>query len=514
MKLGLNFPAEETGSERKPEMRPATVATWLERTCDRDTTTAARLIGDALAAINRAPMSDARRYELTAQYWKTAQTLFTSLTRYFVRAPQPLTGEAQDAARAALALATELANAYKRLLQREAEKRLSLGGPRLMVALVRRALQASSRVLVNSYLSYSPVPPNTWHDMHAIYVFARSRDLHLVARGDDPMEATPEAIYVHSLLLALANPYGYSPGQLELVIRYLTDHSQYAKLTDVAPVHRMAKAVAIVPVGHDFPPFSANKGGSTNGTKLFLLTFDLAFQLQEQLRSLDSGGNPPAGFRRDPASRQRNMTLLRRMLRQWAIPPARQFSRLPSRGRIIVSAGFMNAWHGSRSDDRRLIGGHPDLSPPTSCQILNQTPGGYALRQAATTPAPLRIGDLIALRVDSKPGIQLGIVRWFRNTMTGTALEFGCEIVSDTPRAGTAAAEDAHEHAPTPVVLLPGEKTDGEESSLDQLVVPNGAFGLEHAIGLWQEKSKRVAVLTKYLDQGPDFEIYEFAAVG
>jgi cyclic-di-GMP-binding protein len=513
MKLGLNFPAQE-GADRKPEIRPDKVVTWLQSTCERDTTTAARLIGDALASINRTSLSDARRFELTAQYWKTAQTLWIPLARHFVRAPQPLTGEAQDAARATLVLATELANAYKRLLQRESDKRLSLGGPRLMVALVRRALQASSRVLINSYLSYSPVPAQTWHDMHAIYMFARSRDLHLVARGDDPADATPDVIYVHSLLLALSNPYGFSPGQLELVIHYLTDHGHHAKLTDVAPVHRMAKAVAIVPVGHDFPPFSANKGGSTNGTKLFLLTFDLAFQLQEQLQAMESGGNPPDGFRRDAASRARNLALLRRLLRQWALPPARQFSRLPSRGRIIVSAGFMNAWHGSRSDDRRLIGGHPDLSPPTSCQILNQTPGGYALRQIATTPAPLRIGDLIALRVDSKPGIQLAIVRWFRNTMTGSALEFGCEIVSDGPQAGTAAAEDAHEHSPTPVVVLPGEKTDGDDTSPDQLVVPSGAFGVEHAIGLWHEKSKRVAVLTKHVDQGPDFEIYEFTAVG
>ena len=143
MKLALNLPSQE-GSDRKPEIRPAKVATWLQSTSERDTTTAARLIGDALASINRASVSDSRRFELTAQYWKTAQTLWIPLARYFVRAPQPLTGEAQDAARAALVLATELASSYKRLLQHESDKRLSLGGPRLMVALVRRALQASS----------------------------------------------------------------------------------------------------------------------------------------------------------------------------------------------------------------------------------------------------------------------------------------------------------------------------------------------------------------------------------
>ena len=86
------------------------------------------------------------------------------------------------------------------------------------------------------------------------------------------------------------------------MLRYLQEYAHWAKLTDVAPVHRMAKAVAIVPVGHDFPPFSANKGGSIDGSKLFLLTFDLAFQIQEQLRALEAGGEAPPGIGSDPAS--------------------------------------------------------------------------------------------------------------------------------------------------------------------------------------------------------------------
>ena len=112
--------------------------------------------------------------------------------------------------------------------------------------------------------------------------------------------STPERVYLQSLLLALANPYGFLPGQLATVLRYLQEYCHWAKLTDVAPVHRMAKAVAIVPVGHDFPPFSANKGGSIDGSKIFLLTFDLAFQIQEQLRALEAGGDVPAGIGRDP----------------------------------------------------------------------------------------------------------------------------------------------------------------------------------------------------------------------
>jgi hypothetical protein len=65
-----------------------------------------------------------------------------------------------------------------------------------------------------------------------------------------------------------------------------------------------------------FSPFSANKGGSINGTKLFLTTFDLAFALQEQLKKFENGGNSPAGFRPGLPYRARNLTLLRRLLRQ------------------------------------------------------------------------------------------------------------------------------------------------------------------------------------------------------
>ena len=158
----------------------------------------------------------------------------------------------------------------------------------------------------------------------------------------------------------------------------------------------------------------------------------------------------PAGLRNDAAHRPRNIAFLRRLLRQWAIPPARQFSRLPSRGRVVALAGFLNAWHGSRTDDTRMIAGHPDLPPPTTCQILNQTPGGYALRQIAATPSSLRIGDLITLRVEGKPGLQVAIVRWFRNAPTGTALEFGCELVSDSPRTATALTRSQRLSHPRP----------------------------------------------------------------
>src|SRR4029453_4802622 len=364
MPLTVSLPPVDPRPANPPEIRPAKVFPWLDDLLTRDAVEAAGVIGDSLAAINRVEMSDSKRLELAERYWTTAATLWPQLERQFSKAPHTLPGGALASAKAALGLAHELSVAYKHLLLHESEKRIHLTGNRLLVALVHRCLQCMARVLINSYLSYSPVPPKTWLDAHAIYAFARERGIHQNAIAQDQPEMTPERVYLQALLLPLANPCGFLPGQLNTVVRYLQEFCHWAKLTDVAPVHRMAKAVAIIPVGHDFPPFSANKGGSIDGSKIFLLTFDLAFQIQEQLRSLEAGGEVPAGIAKDPPGRLQYVSLLKRLLRQWAIPPARQFNRLPSRARVVMCAGLSGVWQYSRGGPAGVRAGARQPPPP------------------------------------------------------------------------------------------------------------------------------------------------------
>jgi hypothetical protein len=513
--LALNLPPLAAKPANPPETRPARVIEWLAEVARKEPVDGARIVGDALAATNRVAMSDSRRLELAEIYWTTATSLWPQLERLYTRASHPLSGHALEAAKAALTLAHELSTAYKHLLAREADKRIALGGQRLMVALVQRCLQCTARILVNSYLAYAPVPPKTWHDAHVVYAFARSRKLHHVAAASDQPEATAERTYVQALLLALANPYGFHPGQLHQVLRYLQEHAHWAKLTDVAPVHRLAKAVAIVPVGHDFPPFSANKGGTMDGSKLYLLTFDLAFQLQEQLRALGSGGAAPE-YAREPGGRVAFIALLTRLLRQWAIPPARQFNRLPSRARVVICAGISGVWQYSRGVHAGVANPPSGLPAMSNCQVVNHTPAGYALRQSDPSPPPLRIGELIALRVEGRNGLQVAMVRWFRNTLKGSALEFGCELVSDSPEAAAAAADGEPTKQLTPVVVVPedsGATGGGGEPSPPQLIVPSGAFQLEQAVTLKRKGSETFAVLTKLVEHGPGFEVFEYVPV-
>jgi hypothetical protein len=514
MPLNLTLPPIDPHPAHPPETRPAQVFPWLDAALKREPVEAARMIGDALCATNLVSMRSTRRLELAERYWSAAETLWPHLQAHFLRVSHPLAGDALGAAKAALVLSLEVSTAYKRLLFREANRRVLFGGNRLLVKVLHRSLQATVRILVNSYMSYAPVPPRTWLDAHRIYAFARERGLHQRAVAGDPDGVTPESAYLRALLLALANPYGFMPGQLATVLDYVEEHAHWAKLTDVVPVHRMAKAVAIVPVGHDFPPFSASKGGSIEGSKIFLLAFDLAFQIQEQVRKLEAGAEFPPGVGRDPGSRLGYLILLKRLLRQWAIPPARQFNRLPSRAKVVMCTELPSVWQYSRGRHAGVASPPTRLPVLTHCEVINHTPVGYALRQTDPHPGALRIGDLIGLRVEGRAGPQVAMVRWFRNSMQGSGLEFGCEILSDQPEAAAAAAEDAGEGKRVPVVVLPAEPARaGREATLSQVIVGAGMFGVDQGIALSRGRETGFAVLTKLIEQGPGFEIYDFAPV-
>ncbi len=353
-----------------------------------------------------------------------------------------------------------------------------------MVALVHRCLQCAVRILASSYLAYAPVPPRTWQDLHLVYAFARDRKIHQTpATGGDP-DTTPERTYVQALLLALANPYGFRLGELNQVLRYLHEHSHWAKLTDVPPVHRMAKAVAIVPVGNDFPPFSANKGGTGDGAKLYLLTFDLAFQLQEQLRALDAGG-PAAGIR--PGRRGAR-----------AVPRDAQAAVAPvgdTAGAAVQPPAFARPGRDVRGDlrdvaiqPRHARGRHvPPAGLPamSKCQVINHTPAGYALRQADTNPTALRIGELIALR--SKDGRRAGgdgaLVPQHAEGQRPRVRLRDRHRLARGRRSGSRGCADG---GLAPVVVVPEDPVlgSGHDPSPPQLIVPSETFQLEQALTL------------------------------
>ena len=176
MPLALRLPPLSEQSANAPETRPSRVAAWLTETLTREPGFAARVIGDALAATNRVSLGHSRRLDLTEQYWKSAALLWPRLERQFTRASHPLQGDNLDAAKASLTLANELSTAYKRLLVREASRRFrwAARGARSRSSAARSRRRPACSPTATS--SYAPVPPQTWHDAHDIYMYTRERE--------------------------------------------------------------------------------------------------------------------------------------------------------------------------------------------------------------------------------------------------------------------------------------------------------------------------------------------------
>jgi len=178
-----------------------------------------------------------------------------------------------------------------------------------------------------------------------------------------------------------------------------------------------------------------------------------------------------------------------------------------------MCVGFSGAWQYSRGRPAGVAPPAPGGLPPmTHCQVINHTPAGYALRQTDATPASLRIGEIVSLRVEGRLSLQLAVVRWFRNTLKGTALEFGCELLADHAEAAAATPEGAPNASPVPVIVLPADETDPDGVPA-QVVGPAGVFQIEHAIALKRGSGSGTAVLTKLVDTGPGYEIHEFVPV-
>ena len=157
------------------------------------------------------------------------------------------------------------------------------------------------------------------------------------------------------------------------------------------------------------------------------------------------------------------------------------------------------------------------LPPLTHCQVINHTPAGYALRQTDPAPSPLRIGELIALRVEGRAGPQVAMVRWFRNTLKGSAPRIRLRNPLRQSRSGAAAAPRARPKASKrmPVVVLPRNRRASRATNgrCRRSSSPAGVFGVDQGVSLTRGKETGFAVLTKLIEQGPGFEIYDFAPV-
>lgn len=474
----------------------------------------ARVLADELARLNHWKLDPSARWHLLEEYFNAAAGSWTVLDTLYANVSHPMRGDVAEAANVAMAVATGVAMGYKRILADLSRMRLGFGLPKAPAQLIHRCQQCLARILVVSYLSFRPVPPNTWFELHQIYLLARDTGIANTPFSDQTPGFTPEVAYIQVLLLALANPYGFLPGQISLALIFLGDYAHLAKLTDTPPVHRMASALAVVPISSDQPPMAARKVDVPEyAVALYLHCYDVVFAINRHVQELEAGTAWPATTVADTITQPQYLNFVERLLREWGVAPTRQEMRSAGNRGVTICAGLGPIFRAMLELEESRRGTKPAEAEPVpraQCTVLNQTDGGYSLRlESAQADVALRVGEVVGLVEARQRKVPVAVVRWLRFDGLSGHTRFGVEVLSTSTEL-TKVSIPSRGGLELPAIILPPALLTDEHSTL---IVPPGVLTPDLELRLGSAAEAETVIVTRLVEQTLSFERYEFIPV-
>lgn len=449
MPLKLSVPPPQEQSHAL-DLRPKQVQDWLASLPMANFLEAANMLAERLGALNRhKELGEDLRLKLLESYRVAIYQLLPTLEEKYSGLPLPLPEKSRQLAHLARQLYIELAYGYKIVLLAFIEKRVS----KQMPMVVQRAIEALAGILIVCYQTYAPTPAGIWSEIHLLFISAAQQNIQdeQIIDNETGMasEATINLTYKQALLLALADPYRLMQGEVTRVMAYLRQFAHHAHLQ---PLMKTENPVGffVVRLDGDKPPraISQNISETDARTDILLNTIELARVLHQQVLKLEAGESPRNLQLPDSAKDPGYHDLLRRLIRHWGIAPKRSFNRMRKSAITEIFSG-LRAIHYFLNGERNYTASEvaedtgitlqfanspiDKASMQTfSCSrwlMLNESAGGLGLSSDPTTPAPVRVGDLIGMRPEKSEDISLGVIRWV-HSQGANRVELGAQMLS------------------------------------------------------------------------------------
>jgi hypothetical protein len=333
--LSLNLPALGDTPRHLVRTDPKEVKAWLVSLPDGNWAETARIMADALTALNRIKLDDDERLPLVELYQVKIDILYGVLEAAFVVPSLPARDKQKQAANLTKTLYAELSIGYKRALVDRLERRFSFGMNRQVPVIMLLALQALQRVLLICYKSYTPVPDGVWLDVHRLFRYAVQHKLLDEPLGDGL--APIGVVYKQILLLALADPQRMSQAELELATEVVRGYAHAAQFQPLMPLSNPA-GFFLVRLDSDVPAqyIGQRPADIDPRTDVLLDTMELSRQLHKALAVLDAKSRTTSDLGRLIARQE----LLHTLIRQWGIAPMRAFNRMRTNASVLVVTGL------------------------------------------------------------------------------------------------------------------------------------------------------------------------------
>ena len=437
MPLQLTLPDPDPNLARSVETNPLHLRQWLIGLPTGNVMEAGRLLLDALSTLNRVKMEAEDRAKLLDEYQNSLEMLTGAFETAYASPGLPMKDSARQAAQLALNLWLQMSLGWKQALMDKVEKKFSFfTSTKMIPTLMQSVLYCFWRVFQVCTRLFQPLPPGLWAEIHHVFRYAVENKFLDERKSDNPKEKASRSIatiYKQILLLALADPQRFSGPELDKIIEIIEGYASYAHFQPVSKLNSSA-GFFLIELELDRPPqFVGNRSlDHLTGQCLLFDTIELA----KKLHKAESTVELKVPLANDRQKVQMWLELLRRVIRQWSISPQRLYQRIPAHASVEVVLGLpLSALQLNGGTPLHAAGHAVSASinsadaQPIPWQVINESPGGYAILARDLPSEQARPGEIVAIRAASDAGWMVASIRWLQQRHDG-ATEMGLQVMS------------------------------------------------------------------------------------
>ena len=515
------------------DLRSATI--WVQDLPHKDVRRAQAEIVRTLAAMNqKSAKSLKERIKVLLYLDEKASSLQETLcSEYLPNIDRPDRSETSSLP-TILGFWEEMATAYN-LCVRAFAKNPSSNLWEHLPLITARALHYYAMQAKWSHLRYLPVETHVWRNLHRLHLFAERENFEKtpVRLYPGQTETSCNAEYVQPLMLQLACPESLSPGQIDMVDRWLDSWASSVTVESTFRPHRQL--------------FAVNTGEAKGAMKLrrnmvgekyrYLSTALLQITIQKIVEQL-MNGEIPARIKLTESCRLPScLELIELVRKRWSGQgTTRQHEREAgakaaqvvqglqeilaqlkprnkARATAAASAGEAVSLHLTpppAPQSGEDAAAKPELFTPTMKDwvIENESLSGFGAAFDTEGDNPLKIGMLVGLKPFSKKHFCIGIVRRINNDPSGR-VHVGLQTLSQTPiLVKLGAAQEAAAGAHTTEALYLPEAPQAQMAR--SLLVPKEFYAPAKTARLSAQGKTYTIRLRQVVGQSDDFTQVQF----
>lgn len=366
-----------------------------------------------------------------------------------------------------------------------------------------------------TYEGYRPAPKGIWHEIHHIfnyshYIIDLSRNSGVVDENIRDEFYLIEHAYKRGLLLGLCNPYHFSVAGFSVLNRTLDRWASMATIEHDGQVAKQQNMFSI-DAESDYPAvpvLSQGKDVITSQRFSVLITKELVATLNLQVEAMAKEAFENPG--KNASSRfLLRIEMFRRMALNWGKHPVRQDARHEKSGTCESVAGYSKILENM---GRMLFAAlkNTPLNQKRCCQITDVSEMGCQIEMAPGSTTRFRVGDMIAIRDDSKVDEwSLAIVRWARYT-DENRIRVGMFIMGRQAERFKLQADLSSDKI-IDVMSVVGTTNFPSEKNI--LLVPIGIYRPGRMMELIGAESQRI-IAGNLVMSGMDFDVIDYRVLG